>query len=139
MLLHIKRKRFTMNHQDATQLRPEGDRILDAPFMLIDVPGYIKQIKQEDSYEENKRNAITLVKSSDMTVVLIALKKNAELTEHKAEGRITIQVLKGEVEFSTSEGDSPLKEGQLVTLHKAMMHSVKAKEKSVLLLTILGS
>lgn len=128
-----------MSHQNATQLRPQGDRPLDAPLLLIDIPGYIDQIKEEDSWDENSRNAITVVKSDDVTITIIALKKGAEITDHKAEGRISLHVLKGEVEFTTSEGSSPLKEGQLVTLHKAIMHSVKATEKSVLLLTLLGS
>jgi quercetin dioxygenase-like cupin family protein len=128
-----------MSHQNATQLRPQGDRPLDAPLMLIDIPGYIDQIKEEDSWDENSRNAITVVKTDGFTMTIIAMKKGAELTDHKAEGRITVHVLKGEVEFTTSEGSSPLKEGQLITLTKAIMHTVKATEKSVLLLTILGS
>ena len=59
---------------ESTINRPEGDRLLDAPFVIADLNAYIKQITEEDAWFKNDRNAITIFKGDHVTVVLIALR-----------------------------------------------------------------
>ena len=36
-----------VKYNESTELRPEGGRLLDAPLVSVDIPGFIKQIKDE--------------------------------------------------------------------------------------------
>lgn len=120
----------------ATELRPEGDRLLDAELVEIDLNSFRKQIKEEQAWIDGDRNAITIFKSNEMRLVLIAMHAGAELKTHTAPGIISVQVLEGEVIFGTAEKTTNLTEGQMVTLHKGVPHSVLAKKESTFLLTL---
>ena len=58
----------------ATGNRPEGDRILDAPYVFTDIPMYLEQLKSEKSWSKNDRNAITVYKSEKVTILVAVLK-----------------------------------------------------------------
>lgn len=120
----------------ATDLRPEGDRLLDAPLVEIDLNSFRKQIKEEQAWKEGDRNAITIFKSDGMRLVLIALHTGAELKTHTAPGIISVQVLEGEIIFGTEQKTAKLTEGQMVTLHKGVPHSIFANKESTFLLTL---
>lgn len=120
----------------ATELRPEGDRLLDAQLVGIDLYAFRKQIKDEQTWKDGDRNAITLFKSDGMRLVLIALHAGAEMRTHTAPGVISVQVLEGEITFKTEHQITKLKEGQLITLHKGVPHSVVAEKESTFLLTL---
>lgn len=120
----------------ATDLRPEGDRLLDAPLVEIDLNSFKKQIKEEQAWKEGDRNAITIFKSDGMRLVLIALHTGAELKTHTAPGIISVQVLEGEIIFGTEQKTAKLTEGQMITLHKGVPHSVFANKESTFLLTL---
>ncbi len=123
-------------YNQATELRPEGDRLLDAQLVEIDLNSFRKQIKEEQAWVDSDRNAITIFKSDEMRLVLIAMHGGAELKTHTAPGIISVQVLEGEIVFGTAEKTANLTEGQMVTLHKGVPHSVFAKKESTFLLTL---
>ncbi len=121
---------------DATHNRPEGDRQIDSPVLLINLPEFIEQIKDEKAWDKNDRNAITIYKTAGMRIVLIALHEDAVIAEHTANGVISIQVFEGEIIFTAVNQSLVLKKGQMVSLHKGEPHSVAATKESVFLLTI---
>ena len=123
-------------HNESTEQRPEGGRLMDAPLVSIDVPGFIREIKNEDAWKKNDRNAITIYKTDCMRMVLIALHEDAVMAKHTANGVISVQVLEGEIIFSAANQSVVLKKGQMVALHKGEPHSVAATKESVFLLTI---
>jgi quercetin dioxygenase-like cupin family protein len=120
----------------ATELRPEGDRLLDAQMVLIDLNTAKDQIKDEKAWKEGDRNAITLFKSDGMRIVLIALHAGAEMKTHTAPGIISVHVLEGKITFQTELQAAKLTKGQLLTLHKEIPHSVLAEEDATFLLTL---
>ena len=126
----------SVKYNDPTDLRPEGERLLDAPLVHMDLREFTKTIKSEKAWKEKDRNAITIYKTDGMRMVLIALHKNAILERHAANGVISIQVLEGEIEFSTDAQSLNLREGQAVALHKDLQHIVKGLKESVILLTL---
>jgi quercetin dioxygenase-like cupin family protein len=71
-----------------------------------------------------------------MRIVLIALHKNAEMKKHTADGIISVQVLEGQIQFTTNEQTVEISKGQMLTLHKGIPHSVLAKEETIFLLTL---
>lgn len=121
---------------EATPQRPKGDRVIDAPLVNINLSACIEQVRQEEAWKKSDRNAITVFKSAMMRIVLIALHKDAEMKEHSAAGIISIQVIEGEMLFSTAAQTITLGRGQILVLHEAIPHSVVAKSETVFLLTL---
>ena len=123
-------------YNEATAQRPQGDRTVDAPLISIDLGSFIEQIRNEKTWEDSDRNAITVFKTNGMRIVLIALHKNAELARHTANGIISVQVLEGQMIFTTDQQSVELSKGQLLTLHQGIPHSIVAIEETVFLLTL---
>ncbi len=121
---------------EVTPQRPEGDRLVDAPLVTIDLVSFMKQIKDEPSWKDSDRNAITVFKTDALRIVLIALHAGAEMIKHTANGIISVQVLEGQMKFNTDEQSVELSKGQLITLHQRIPHSVVAIKESVFLLTL---
>ena len=123
-------------HNESTELRPEGGRLMDAPVVTIDVSNFIKQIKSEPAWEKNDRNAMTIYKTNGMRIVLIALHEDAVMEKHTTNGIISVQVLDGEINFNTEDHSITLKKDQMIALHRNVPHSVAAIKESVFLLTV---
>lgn len=120
----------------ATELRPEGSRVLDAPLVKMELKVLIEQIKDEKQWKDSDRNAITIFKTKGMTVVLMALRKEAEMPAHSTEGILSLQVLEGNIYFTTHSESVELTEGNMIALHEKLQHRVHAIKQSILLLTI---
>lgn len=123
-------------HNESTELRPEGGRLMDAPVVRIDVPKFIKQIKNEPAWEKNDRNAMTIFKTNGMRIVLIALHEDAVMEKHTTNGIISVQVLDGEINFNIEDHSTALKKDEMIVLHRNVPHSVAAIKESVFLLTV---
>lgn len=123
-------------YTDSTLQRPEGERIIDGTQVSIDLPAFIKKIREESTWKESDRNAITVFKNDSLRIVLIALHKAAEMVKHIAKGTICVQVLEGHVQFKTGMQTVELSKGQMLVLHEAIPHSVLAIKESVFLLTL---
>ncbi|MEP7232015.1 MAG: cupin domain-containing protein [Ginsengibacter sp.] len=122
---------------EATPLRPEGDRLLDAPLVEMDLNNFILQIKHEITWATTDHNSITIFKSDNTTVVLIGMHQNAELKKHKAYGDIHVQVLEGKINFCTEQQTVSMEKGQMIALKADIPHSVLALEDSFFLLTVI--
>ncbi|MBK5270527.1 MAG: hypothetical protein JJE22_05895 [Bacteroidia bacterium] len=121
---------------DATKQRPQGERIMDAALVTIDLSSFTKQIREEKAWKDSDRNAITVFKTDGMRIVLIALHKDAEMIKHTAEGIISVQVLEGQILFTTKEQSVALGKGEMLALHKNVPHSVLATKETIFLLTL---
>lgn len=121
---------------EATPLRPEGDRALDAPLIQMNLDAFRQQIKEEKSWQTGDRNAITIFKTDSMRIVLVALHEGAEMKQHTAAGVISVQVLEGQISFRTALDTATMGIGQMSALHAGIPHSVYAIEESVFLLTL---
>jgi len=123
-------------HNESTELRPEGGRLMDAPVVPMNVPEFIRQIKEEPAWKKSDRNAITIYKTNGMRIVLIALHEDAVMEKHTTNGVVSVQVLDGEVVFNTQENSIVLRKGEMIALHRNVPHSVAATKESVFLLTV---
>ena len=121
---------------EATNNRPQGERPIDSPLLLINLPELTKQVKTEDAWSKSDRNAITVFKTTGMNIVLVALHAHAEMKTHTAQGTISVQVLDGTIKFNTADEFLEIKKGQLLTLHAGIPHSILATEEVVFLLTM---
>ncbi len=123
-------------YNEATINRPEGDRPVDAPVVLIDIPDFIEQIKDERAWDKNDRNAITVFKSDKMRIVLVALHKNAEMQTEHPKNIFSIQLIKGKIRLYTNEKSVEMNKEQLLVLHENIPYKVEAVKKSIFLLTV---
>lgn len=121
---------------DATPLRPEGQRVLNAPLVKMNLNEFMEQLKNESTWADSDRNSVTIFKSETMRIVLIGLHKNAELKPHKANGVISVQVVEGKINFTAEQQNTLLEKGQMVALHENITHSVMALTDSFFLLTL---
>jgi quercetin dioxygenase-like cupin family protein len=122
---------------EATPQRPEGDRLLNAPLVDMDLNKFISQIRSEPTWADSDHNAITIYKSEIVRIVLIGMHDQAVIKTHAAGGVITLQVLEGSIEFITEERTVTLEKGQMVALQEKILHSVQAKKDSFFLLTLI--
>lgn len=125
-------------HNDATLNRPQGARTLDAPTVAIDLHAYAQQIKEEEAWHKNDRNAITVFKTASMHIVLIAMHKGAELLPQTSESVLCVQVLEGFIRFITNGAENEVKAGHIITLHENITYNIVAAEESTFLLTMSG-
>ena len=128
-----------VKHNESTELRPEGGRLMDAPLVSMDIPEFIKQLKSEPAWKNSDRNAMTVYKTNGMRIVLIALHEDAVMKKHTADGIISVQVLEGEINFNTDDQSVLVAKDQMIALHKGLPHSVAATKESVFLLTLTTS
>jgi len=126
--MEIKRNEATLN-------RPDGDRVLDGTYVFIDIPSYIRQIKEEKAWEKSDRNGITVFKSDSITTVITVLQKGSAMRDSQTDEFLSVQVLDGNVRFSTPEGDIDAVKNQLITFHPQVKHSIEALSESIILLT----
>ena len=122
---------------ESTTNRPEGDRLLDAPFVIADLDAYVKQITGEDAWFKNDRNAITLFKSNQVTTVLVALRETAEMKPPiPSEGVAIIQLMSGELNIEIEGQTFTVKGKQLVSFHEQQQYNIAATEESIFLLMV---
>jgi quercetin dioxygenase-like cupin family protein len=97
----------------------------------------LQQLRKEDSWQrETGRSSKTLAKYPDFRIVLILMKSGTRMRQHKAEGRISIQQLKGQVCIHLADRKVTVSAGHLLVLDCGVLHDVEALEESALLLTI---
>jgi len=125
-----------LKYNESTRNRPQGERLLDAPVVPLNLNASIAQLKAEVGYEKNDRNAITLFHSERMRIVLIALHAGAEIAEHAVSGPCSILTIDGRVLVSTGPDSTPLGPGEAVALQDAVPHTVTAEGEAVILLTL---
>ncbi|MCE7038814.1 cupin domain-containing protein [Dyadobacter sp. CY312] len=124
-----------IKRNDATINRPEGSRVIDAPYVFMDIPAFTDQLREEKSWDKGDRNSITVFKSEEITIVVSALKAGAEIRNSAADVLFTVMVLQGEVVITTDDVERDITKGQAVAFHPHVLHSIRAISDSNLLIT----
>ena len=123
-------------YNEATINRPEGDRPIDSPAVLVDLPSFIDQIKNEKAWDENDRNSITVFKSNKMRILVGAMHKYAEMQTEHPDNIFSIQVIKGKLNVHTSEKVIEVGKDQVLALHEHIPYKIEAVKKTTFLLTV---
>ena len=119
---------------EATINRPEGSRILDAPFVFMDLAKYSQQLKHEEAWQKNDRNSITIFKTREFTMVLCWLREEALIMDNLVGGHVTIQVIEGTIDFSVETSTTEMTQKQMITIHPGIMHTIRAVSNSLILI-----
>ena len=115
----------------------EGEaRKLDSPLMIFSLDDETARLRKGAQWASSERAAITLIKTSDFRIVLIALGLGKIMHAHRAEGPITLLVQQGLVRLKAEGLEHVLKRETLFTLGHGITHEIEALEESTFLLTI---
>ena len=121
---------------DAIRTAPREDRVLSGPAITFAISEEIKLLRQEPEWISGKRNSVTVVKTSNLSIVLTAIKRGATLCGHEVDGPITLQVVSGAIQFGVAGEPRRLAAGTVIALDKGIPHDIQALQDSELLLTI---
>jgi len=104
---------------------------------LIDAKeGKVVALAAETQYASNGIVSRTLLRGSNVRVVLFGFAEGQELTEHTSTQTATVQVLSGECDFSLSGQVHKLKTGDFLYMPANAPHAVKATTQFSMLLTL---
>jgi hemerythrin-like domain-containing protein/quercetin dioxygenase-like cupin family protein len=103
----------------------------------FDVAAIAGELQRSAPYQRG-HDARTLIKHSDLRLVLIALRAGGRLHQHRTEHRISVQTLSGHVQLGLPDGVVDLPAGQVLVLDRAVPHDLSASEDSVVLLCLSG-
>ncbi|MEO6443897.1 MAG: cupin domain-containing protein [Gemmatimonadaceae bacterium] len=85
---------------------------------------------------QHGRSARTLVKEGPLRLTIMELAPGGSLPTHKAEGQLSIHVLKGDVTFHAIDKDYRLRPGDLLVFAAGVLHSAVSSSGVVFLLTV---
>ena len=99
-----------------------------------------QQLMTEETFHQSGRNALTLIRSTALTVVLTVLKAGVELHDHQAPAPVTLMPLFGDIVLSTEEGKThlALDQGNAAVFAANLTHRVEAHQDSAFLLVMGG-
>ena len=102
----------------------------------FDLESVARELRRVDAYVREGHTARTLVRASDLRVVLIALRAGASMREHRAKPTASVHCVAGHVRLHVRGGTLELARGTLLVLAAGLDHDVEAVEESSLLLTL---
>ncbi|HJU11805.1 MAG TPA: cupin domain-containing protein [Candidatus Binataceae bacterium] len=111
-------------------LRPGAGEMLS--FKIMDEA---VRLKSKPEWSSATRMSVSLVKDDALNILLMVLKKGAQLPEHRTKGPIALQVVSGLIRFTAGGKHAELSSGSIVALDREIAHEVEALEESVVLLT----
>ena len=122
---------------DTIERSPGGtQRTLDAALLTFDIPALLTEMKRERAWQTGDRTAMTLLKTRELRLVLVAMHAGTAVPEHRAEGAVAVHVVQGRVLLHSRVGDVTLDAGQLLTLQPGIWHGVRAIDDCAYLLAM---
>jgi quercetin dioxygenase-like cupin family protein len=110
---------------------------LSRPLLQFDIASELDQLHRDEAWQNpTGRSSKTLVKYSDLRVVLIAMKANTRMHEHTAAARISVHSVYGHIRLHLPGRVVDLPAGRLLALDQSVPHDVEAVEDSAFLLTL---
>jgi quercetin dioxygenase-like cupin family protein len=103
---------------------------------LYDLAEVAAQLRAEPKRPNGGHRQITIVHHGPVSYVLFDFEAGGRLSDHVADGLVTIHVLAGRVEVRTSEAVRDLAAGRLLVLSPGVAHDLRASMPSQVLLTV---
>lgn len=128
-----------MDQKSVTKSRNNMSRppYLAGSLLQVSLPEEVKQLRQQESWLRGTgRSSKTLVKYPDLRVVLVAMKANTVMKEHRTGARITLLTVAGHIRLHLADATLELPVGSLLAIDGGVAHDVEALKQSVFLLTI---
>jgi len=106
------------------------------PGSTFDLASIAAELRGEGVYERDGHTARTLVRETDLRVVLVVMKSGGTIKEHRAKETASIHLLSGRVRVRLRDRLVDLPSGRLLVLEGGLRHTVEAVDESAFLLTL---
>ena len=118
------------------RLREAPAKRFDFDRLVFDMHAELAALRTETAPNFHGHRQKALFKHSDRTVALFAFDPGGALSEHSANGTVTIEVLEGELLASVGGDELALRPGQLMVIAPGTKHAVTAKAAAGFLLQV---
>lgn len=129
---------MTTKFNDATSNRPLGERPIDAPLLGVDITSYLSQLSLETAWLNGDRNAITVFKSEQLTIIIGGLRTDAVMQPGtiSTNGIISLHIITGQLNIATEIQNIALSDNQIVTINEDVPYAIKAQEDTFYIMHI---
>lgn len=104
--------------------------------VALDLETIANELRTEQAYVREGHAARTLIRLSDLRIVVIALKAGKTMSEHHADVTASVQTLSGHIRLQLPDRRVDLPVGHLLVLGTGVPHDVSAESDSTFLLTL---
>lgn len=104
--------------------------------VTFDLAAVARELQAEELYQRDGQAGRTLIRVSDLRIVVIALRAGKRISEHQANVTASVQTLSGRVRLQLEEESAEVGEGQMIVLGSGLAHDVTAEVDSVIVLTL---
>jgi quercetin dioxygenase-like cupin family protein len=125
-----------MGQDNETRQRPHPAERFAAPEHRLDLPQLAAELRKEPLPTHLGHRQMTIYHHEPMAVVLFVFEQDGQLTDHQANGVVTIHLIEGAVQVTTAAHTYDLSPASMVALAPGVKHNVLAKQTSTILLTI---
>lgn len=102
----------------------------------VDLARVDADLRREDAYARDGHTARTIVRESDLRIVVIAMRGGASMVPHQTAHTAAIQVVKGHVRVQFPDRVVDLSAGGLLVFERDARHAVDAVSDSSFVLTL---
>ncbi|MFB6372307.1 MAG: cupin domain-containing protein [Bradymonadaceae bacterium] len=103
---------------------------------LIDLDEQFDDLLSEPHGAVEGHRQIALAHRKGMRLVLMHFEEGGHVPDHQVDGAVTIHVLEGDLDISTSENDHRVNSGQMLMLKPGVNHEIEARTASKMLMTV---
>jgi quercetin dioxygenase-like cupin family protein len=103
---------------------------------VFDVTTIDRELRSSEAYNLDGHTARTLVRESEMSVVLIVMRAGAKIAEHQAQDTSSIHSLAGHIRLRLPDRAIDLPAGHLLVLPPQLTHDVEAVNDAAFLITL---
>jgi quercetin dioxygenase-like cupin family protein len=114
----------------------ERETIPYSPFLVLDLPFLMHQLKQCNTSSDGEYSSMTLLKQPEKEVVLTAFREGTKLNSYQSNNSMTFQIIEGKLMLHTRKKSVMLEKGQFLALHDNIKYSLITDEETVFLITI---
>jgi quercetin dioxygenase-like cupin family protein len=109
---------------------------MHGPLQSFDLEAEVSRLREEQEWQEGRRNAITLRKGEGLSVVLLVMRAGDLLDEHSTPGPISLSVREGRVRLTVANEVIEAGKEMVLTCNAGVSHSVEAVSDAVCLLHV---
>ena len=102
----------------------------------VDLPREVEALKHGSQYRTTGHAARTLFKSPQLRIVLIVLRRNAEMKEHRTNEPVSLQILEGEIRVAVPKRTMEPVVGGLILIEAGVAHDIIALADSAFVLSM---
>ena len=113
-----------------------GNRLDLGWFHLFSLAQFARGLRGEREYAEQGRNAITLLKTEQLSVVLEVAAEGVKIAEHTVPGPAIVHVLDGELDLVCLDETRVAHAGEMVVIPHDRPRSMSAKSDVTFLWTL---